>query len=203
MSRKLIASLGILANLMFWPLMFVMASVRPDYSHLHQAISELGSIGAPRMWVWNVFGYIIPGLLLAAFGWGLVRLLRSGSRTAAGLLALAGIGLALTGVFPADMDHRQSLTTSLHMAGVLMSLAAWALSLVAIAVLAWRSHRDIATVSLLALVASVGGFFLYGVMPDTPALAQRINFAVFFGWYLGVALLLLARRRSETKHPSR
>jgi len=80
MTDMQIARLGILANLLFWPLMFAMAAMRSDYSHLHQAISELGSLGAPWMMVWNVFGFFGPGLLLAGFGWNLVRRLRPGSR---------------------------------------------------------------------------------------------------------------------------
>lgn len=191
MTDRSIAGLGILANLIFWPLMFGMAAMRSDYSHLHQAISELGSVGAPRMWVWNILGYIVPGLLLAAFGWSLVQRLRPRSRWIAGFAAIAGIGMALSGVFPADMEDRRGLASTLHASGVLMSLLGHTFSVVAIAVLARRKKPDIAAACLIALAASVGALILYGYMPHTPALVQRINFGVFFGWYLTASLLLL------------
>jgi hypothetical membrane protein len=179
---------------MFWPLMLALAAMRPDYSHLHQAISELGAVGAPRMWVWNIGGYILPGLLLAAFGWGLVRRFEPGSRWRAGLLALAGVGLALAGAVPADMDHRQGLQTVVHLAaGSLLSAIAWATGLILLSILALRTRADIALSCLVALAALVGTFFLYGLWPDTPALVQRISFVVFFGWYLAAALLLALR----------
>lgn len=195
MSEVWLARLGIAANAMFWPLMFVMAAARPDYSHLHQAVSELGAYGAPRMWVWNVFGYVTPGLLLALFGWGLGRRLAPRSRWLGGLMALAGLGLAFSGAFPADMEDRQGLATTLHAVGSLSSLFGWTLGILAAAVVARRARPDITAACGVALVASVGAFFLYGLMPDTPALVQRINFGVFFGWYLAVALLLLTVRR--------
>jgi hypothetical protein len=95
MNRKI----GLLA--MFSPLLFAavyltMSSVRREYSHLTKAISELGSLDAPRAWVWNVFGYIIPGLLVALLGLGI----RNRFATARGALlpavALVASGLLMT-----------------------------------------------------------------------------------------------------------
>jgi hypothetical membrane protein len=198
MSDASLARLGILANAVFWPLMFAMASLRPGYSHLHQAISELGSYGAPRMWVWNVFGYIAPGLMLAVFGWSFGRRLRPRSPWAAGLMALAGLGLAISGVLPADMDDRQGRATMLHEAGAMLSLLGWMLGMIAVAIAARRGRPDITGACVVALAASVGGFALYALLPSMPALVQRINFGVFFGWYLVIALLLLTVRRPLT-----
>ena len=190
-SDRAIAWLAFAANLLFWPLMFAMAALRPNYSHLHQAISELGSYGAPRMWLWNVLGYIIPGILLAVFGWCFVRRIRPRSLIAAGLLALAGVFLAVSGAFPADMADRAGPATRLHLVGLMGSALAWLPAMIVVAVLAWRPRRDVAIACVVALLAMVGAFGLYGVMPETPALVQRISFGVFFGWYLAAALLLL------------
>lgn len=198
MSEKQIAGLGILANLLFWPLMFALAATRPDYSHLHQAVSELGALRAPHMWVWNMLGFVTPGVLMAAFGWNLVRRLRPHSRIAAALLALAGVSIAFAGVFPADMDDRQGLTTTLHLLGASGSLFAWAPGMLVVAFIASKVRPDIAIASVLALVAMIGSFWLYGPLSETPALVQRVTFGVFFGWYLCVALLLLMIRRPLT-----
>ncbi|MGV8928874.1 MAG: DUF998 domain-containing protein [Brevundimonas sp.] len=195
MTERQIAGLGILANLMFWPLMFYLAALRPDYSHLHQAVSELGALGAPHGLVWNLFGFIAPGLLLAVFGWNLVRRLRPKSRVAASLLALAGVSIAFAGVFSADMDDRQGLTTTLHLIGASGSLLAWVPGVLVVALLSRKVRPDIAITSVLALAAMIGSFWLYGPLSETPALVQRVTFGVFFGWYLCVALLLLGVRR--------
>lgn len=194
MTDRTLIRLAVVANLLFWPLMFAMAAMRSDYSHLHQAVSELGAFGAPRMWVWNVGGYLLPGVMLAAFGWGLMRRLRPGSRIAPTLLALAGGGLALAGIFPADLQDRQGLATSLHMVGNSLSLLGWAPGMIVVAVFARKSRPDIALISILALLAMIGAFPLYGLWPQTPALVQRITFGVFFGWYLAVALALAIRK---------
>lgn len=169
--------------------MFVMAALRPDYSHLHDAISELGAVGAPRLWLWNIAGYIVPGLMLAVFGWRFVRRLRPNSRLVAAILAAGGLGLALAGAFPADMDNRQGAQTLAHMAGVLLSLAGWVVGLATICVWTMRSDRAVAFTCLAALAATAAGFSLYWLAPGTPALVQRICFAIFFAWYLAAAVM--------------
>jgi hypothetical membrane protein len=193
MSDVMLARLAIAANLMFWPLLFVMAAIRSDYSHLHQAVSELGAVGAPHMWAWNILGYVVPGLMLAVFGWSLVRRLRPGSRVAAALLALSGIGMAAAGLIPADMNDRRGLLTSLHIVGSSLSVLAWLPSMIVVAALARRTRPEIAVASGVALAAMIGSFALYGVWEDTPALVQRITFGVYLGWYLVAGLLLTVR----------
>jgi hypothetical membrane protein len=196
MSDVMIARLGLLANLMFWPLMFAMAAMRSDYSHLHQAVSELGAVGAPSMWLWNVAGYLVPGLLLAVFGWNFVRRVRPGSRVVAALLATAGVGMAISGVFPPDMNDRGGVQTMLHLLGSSLSALAWLPAMVALVFFARRTRPDIAVACGSAILAMIGAFALYGVLEHTPALVQRITFGVFFGWYAVAALLLMRSRAS-------
>ena len=45
--------------------------MRPEYSMFTKAISELGSVDAPKKWIWNSFGYILTGLLIAIYSFGL------------------------------------------------------------------------------------------------------------------------------------
>jgi hypothetical protein len=57
-----------LSPLWFAVVYLALSAARPEYSHLTKAISELGSVDAPRAWVWNIFGYIISPLVRRASG---------------------------------------------------------------------------------------------------------------------------------------
>ena len=185
-----LAAAGILANVFFWCAVVGFAAVRPDYSHLTKAISELGTIGAPRMWAFNVIGYVLPGLLVTGFGWVLGR--RHGSTGLALLLAMAGLGLVVAGIFPGDLDDFRRPTTQLHLAGSLLGLS-WVPAMPWLAVKTRRSWPALATVSAGAFALFLLVFGLYAVIPRAPGLVQRTTFGVWLGWYVAVAFLLLRR----------
>lgn len=186
------ALFGVGANVLFWASVFTLAALRPDYAHATKAVSELGAWGAPNMWAFNVLGYIVPGLLLAACGWLLGRTAKSNA--VAALLALSGVGVAVAGAFPADMNDFRSLTTMGHLVGSTGSLIAWALALVCAILLARKSWPALAMLSAAALALTIGAFFLYETLPS--GIVQRITFGIFFAYFLTASLLL--RRRART-----
>src|SRR6187402_3274217 len=59
---------SVLAAAVFWMALAAFGAARADYSQLTKAVSELGAVGAPHAVAWNVLGFIVPGLLLAACG---------------------------------------------------------------------------------------------------------------------------------------
>ncbi len=184
-NRSLI--LGLAANLLFWPLLFVMAALRPEYSHFTKAVSELGTWDAPRMWVWNLLGYIVPGLLLAIAGWQTGRRFAPKARLLPGLFVLAGLFMTLSGIVPGDMAHMDSATTRIHLLGAFGSLAAYILALILLALKLggeWRNAAKLALGCLVLLAASV----VLG-SPHGPGLAQRLMFAVFLASYPALALV--------------
>lgn len=191
MSDRRAAMLGIAANLLFWPSLFVFAALRPDYAHETKSVSELGAWGAPNIWGFNVLGFILPGLMLAACGWLVGRV--ADSTWVAALLALAGACVALAGVFPADMNDYGSLTTIGHIVGSMGSLVAWALAMIFAALFTRKSWPALAALSAAALALMIGAFFLYETLP--PGLVQRLTFAIFFGYFAAAALLM---RRQAT-----
>lgn len=178
--------LGLAANLLFWPLLFAMAAMRPDYSHLHRAVSELGSFDAPNRWLWNIGGYFLPGLLIGMAGWRIGR--GVGGRWALPLLlSLGGLMMAWAGVFPADMQHRDGLLTRLHLLGAFGSLIAWLLALLLLCLKLrgpWRPASWVALACLAALAAA-----LVFSDPDAPGLTQRWMFAIFLASYPVLARL--------------
>lgn len=193
-ANRTVAILGLLANLLFWPSLFGFAALRPDYSHFTKAVSELGVWGAPNMWAFNVLGLILPGLLLAIFGWTFVRRAAPRNWLAAFLLALSGLGLMLAGLSPGDMQHMQSLTTIGHVAGAMSSLLFWIVALLVLAVSTRKTWPALAILSLIMVLAVVATFLLYGAPHVPRAIVQRLTFAEYFGWYGAVSLMLLARR---------
>lgn len=73
MNNKLYASAGLFATILLWTTYFIMANQRPEYSYLYKQISELGALDAPNKWTWNIFGYIISGILISIFSIGLYK----------------------------------------------------------------------------------------------------------------------------------
>ncbi|MES1203328.1 MAG: DUF998 domain-containing protein, partial [Pseudomonadota bacterium] len=161
-------------------------------SHFTKAVSELGVWGAPNMWWFNVFGYIIPGMLLAACGWMIARTESPGSRILAGTLALSGLCITLAGLFPADMDAMSSPTSLLHITGSVGGGLLWAIAMVWLAFLGRKTCPALSLLCLGALLLMLGAFFLYGYL--LPGLVQRITFAVLFAWYIAAAAILTRSR---------
>src|SRR5690606_24027298 len=114
--RPLVAMAGPLAAIVFLISLLLFAALRQDgYSHATKAVSELGALGAPNALLFNLFGFIAPGLLIAFFACGLRGLARAGgSAVGLVLLGLSGLALAAAGIFPADMAHRDAWTTVAH-----------------------------------------------------------------------------------------
>ena len=58
------------AILVFWTTYIIMSTIRPEYSMYTKAISELGSVDAPKKWIWNSIGYIFTGVLISIYAVG-------------------------------------------------------------------------------------------------------------------------------------
>ena len=128
LSRKSIGQIALVTPLWFLAVYLFMSSIRPEYSHLTKAISELGSLDAPNLWVWNVLGYMLPGLAVAFLGVGLHREFSQSHRQAtipSIALVASGLLMTLSGVFPGDFENRTSATMLFHLIGSLGSFAAF------------------------------------------------------------------------------
>jgi hypothetical membrane protein len=198
MSQKKIGFVAMVTPLWFLAVYVVMSSMRPDYRHTGQAISELGSLDAPNLWAWNILGYILPGLAIALLGISLRREFTNRVVPAAApamALVAAGLLMALSGVFPANMADFKSATTLLHTVGsfgcyIAFLIAGFWLPSAFRKVSAWRWA---ATPSLLLVIASIiTGFLRFAGMAS---IGQRITFTCFFLW---VALLGWALWRANS-----
>jgi Protein of unknown function (DUF998) len=201
---------GLAATVVFWFALFGFAALRPDYAHFRRAISELGVFGAPNALAWNLIGFIVPGLLLAACGAAIANAL-GGRRTALWwLLVAAGVGFAGTGVFPGVMANgspmMQAPSTIGHVAMMLLGSLCWLLALVPLFRRVWRGadrRHLLAPLALLTLIAlaTLVANVLHDAIPQLtyrPGLAQRLAFAGFFLWYVGLSLAIALPARGAS-----
>src|SRR5690606_2664688 len=95
----------------------IMAAIRTDgYNHFHKAVSELGSLDAPNKWIFNILGFVIPGILISIFSFNLLKEFRSYPIKSYPFyfLFVSGLFLSIAGIFPADLENRKSMTTIIH-----------------------------------------------------------------------------------------
>jgi hypothetical membrane protein len=201
--------LSLSAASVFWIALVAFGAVRTDYSQLTKAISELGAVGAPYALGWNVLGFILPGLVLAACGVAIATEIDGRRGALSWLLAGSGIAFAGTGVFPAVMRDgspvMQAPSTVGHVVMLLLSSIGW---LLALGVLLRTITRDprlrrllkpfaiITVVALSGLAANV----LHDAIPplaNRPGLAQRLGFVGYFLWFVSMSLLIA---RSTAEH---
>lgn len=200
-SRKAIGIIAIITPFWFLAVYLIMAGLRPEYSYLTKAVSELGSVHAPHRWFWNVFGFITPGLAIALLGVGLKSEFSDAgpaARAPAFALIVSGLFVALAGVFPGNFIDRRALTMIMHTIG---SFGSGLCFLIAGCwfPFAFRKHshwRWLVWPSSGLVLGTLVGDFLVGVMRHTsPGLGQRVTFACYFLW-IGIAGYALMRSAS-------
>jgi hypothetical membrane protein len=190
---------------MLWVAAFVsIGRLRPEYSHYRHYISELAARGTPTQHLMQFAGFLLPGLLVVAFGL-LVGLSSHTKRAGAGaaLLIVSGIARIAAGVFPPDpccAPMAPSFSERMHnAAGVAYVLTIGAAVLVWCAV----SERTFRTgahwfrwYSLATFVAAITmPFWLirFGTDPANVGLIQRASFGVLNLWVLVFAVVVWSR----------
>ncbi len=189
MSAKTNGLIGIAAVVVGTLAIIIMAKLRTDgYNHFHKAVSELGSLDAPNKWIFNLLGFIIPGMLISIFSFNLLKGFRSFPIKSYPfyLLILSGLFLTLAGLFPANLEERKSITTIMHSIGAMGGGGFWFLSALT---LWWQLKKNniwkntaIATFVIPFIMILAMGF----VSESTPGIAQRI---VFGANYLFILIL--------------
>ena len=105
--QKIAALAGMLSPLAFLVAVVVTASLRPEYSHSGQFISELGETGGAGAWIMNVFGFGAFGVLSAVFFASRYVAVANSRFPTAGRIAVAlsllfSLGILGAGVFSCD-----------------------------------------------------------------------------------------------------
>ena len=195
MAEKLAAWCGILAPIVFVLALIVFSLLTPNYSNLTNAISELGALGAPYALAWNVVGFILVGVLIVAYAWGLHMGIHPepGAIIVPLLVGISGIGSIGLGIFPAEAGFRPSTQTTLHF--VMVSVNYLPFILVAF-IFAFRLKGDPywkrwMLFSIVMGVLAIASFFIPRTIPA--GLSQRIGLGAYFMWVLVMGYALLRR----------
>lgn len=177
----------------------IVSSQRPGYSHLRNALSDLGAIGAPNAALMD-WGGIIPAGLFAAFSAITVhRMLGSGSWSVASpaMLVLGGAGLAATAMSPwrGDPSDLTLLPNRLHLVFALTGFLCIALAPLFFAFAA-RLKPTLRVWFLPSLGAGVGvlAMAFWPLQGDYRGFFQRAALAIFFLWLVTVCGWLLNQR---------
>jgi len=194
MTNKSYGIIGIATPIVFLTTYIIMSSIRPEYSMFTKAISELGSVDAPKKWIWNSLGYILTGLLIAIYAFGLYKNMaieKSSKLPLYGIL-LSGIFMAISGIFPGDFDNKQSTTMLLHTVGSFGSYIFFLVGAFTYPKLMgktdyWKSAKK--PTLIFTYLTIIFGTWVF-VFPNIPALGQRIVFFFYFSWILFTAIKL-------------
>jgi hypothetical membrane protein len=198
---RLLNAAGIAAPMLWAVAILYTGSVRPEYNHFRQYISELAARGTPTQHPMQVAGFIVPGLLIVAFG-VLVGLAARTKLAGAGaaLLIVSGLARIAAGLFPLDpccAANAPSFSERMHnAAGATYVVTAGAAVLVWCAVgertfrtraywFRWYSLATFVTALTLPL-----WLIRFGSDPANVGLFQRASFGVLNLWVLVFAVVI-------------
>ena len=171
----------------------------PEYAHRLHPVGLRGAIGMPWAFAFNLFAFVLPGVLLLWAGQRLRDALGDAgwlARIGSVLVQLSALALAAQGVLPPDAGDSDATASRLH---ALAWMLWWIAFVPGVLLLAVGARRGIGfslacllaglLVPLLAVFAPVGSWI---------GLAQRLAFATWFGWWLVASRASASARGSST-----
>ena len=172
------------------------ALVTPGYSHLSETVSQLGVRGRPHPEVINA-GFIVYGLLINGFAYGLYRQLRRhrGAKTIWLLLAISGVGILLSGIVHADWEGLDAATTlegTVHSVFAQVAFFAFAIQIIVFARIVylkpvWRGFTQL-SVAIVVVDLVLSLMFLMEVSRSVEGALQRSFLGLSLVWVEAVSL---------------
>ncbi len=186
---------------LFFGSIFGFGALLDGYSQANHPVSLLGATGVPRALAFNLLAFVLPGLVAALLAVELRARLPAGAgwwtRLGTQMLLLSALGLTAMGLLPLDPQDLESEPSRLHGTAWMGWVIAFVLGSAALAIglgrkrlagrLAWISGAA-------ALALPLAAFLLPELLGA--GVAQRLAFAVWFGWFA-----YAARRTSLAARP--
>ena len=171
----------------------------PEYAHRLHPLGLRGAIGMPWAFAFNLFAFVLPGVLLLWAGQRLRDALGDAgwlARIGSVLVQLSALAFAAQGVLPPDAGDSDATASRMH---ALAWMLWWIAFVPGVLLLAVGARRGIGfslacllaglLVPLLAVFAPVGSWI---------GLAQRLAFATWFGWWLVASRASASAQGSST-----
>ena len=172
----------VLALLSFTVAAGIFGALSPAFSHRVHPLALLGAHGEPMAWAFNALGFLLPGGLLA---WQALRLRARmalaawAERIGMQLALLSALAFAAQGALPLDPYNLLAPASRLHA----LAWTLWWVAFVPGALLvAASSPQRRASGSAIGVLVPL--FALFGALAMPAAVAQRIAFLLWFGWWL-------------------
>jgi len=191
---------GILAPVLWASAIIVSGSLRPEYSHLTQYISELGERGGSTEFIMRYAAFVPSGLMHMAFAAFLYVAFKGSPLAAMGamLLAINGIARIAAGMFPCEVGcalPRLLLSQKLHS----LSAGVGFFALIGAAFLwgiVFRRYQSLRCLSMYSVVSGCLGLALLALMSWSAELRagtglyERLSSGVLSLWVLVFAARL-------------
>lgn len=198
---------GWLAGACFAVAVLVLGAAGGGFDAARQPLGDLGALNVSGASLWNVFGFIVPGVLLLIFSLGLETVMRHdearrGGRLGTGLLMVSALAFAAQGIFPFDMDEPHAMASQWHVSALVFALLALMAGAAFISASlksrpSWRVLVVLgpAFAALLLLFLVHPPQQLFPMLEGRPGYAHRVIFAAYFCWFALAAAVGLHRGR--------
>ncbi len=198
----LLLAAGAIGPVLFWLVVIVDGFTKPGYDARKHFISEL-ALGE-HGWVQSA-NFIVVGLLIVAFAVGLRQLFSAGRASKFGprLVALVGLGLVASGIFPTDpSNYPVKGDATLTAAGAIHNFAFLVIMAAIIAACfvfgrrfreepTWQGYGRYSVITGIVVPGLLVAFIVSGSDQTFVGLTQRALVAVFFLWIEVIALRAL------------
>ena len=201
--RKIFFICGVFSPLVYILMTIIGGAMRPDYSHIYHAVSELLEAGAPNKHLMDVF-LTISNLLGLLFSIGVLLLVKernqkrqTGVFAAYCLIIVSILGLLTAVFFPMDPRH-----TTLTFPGLMHLIIVGTMSILSIVTPlllgSWFKKQTnfvrFGTYSYISaiLILVTGGLAAASAVVESPfmGLAERLTIIAYFQWTFFLAFKL-------------
>lgn len=212
--KKLLILSGILAPIIYVGTVLLGGILRPGYSHLAEAISELVAAGAPNKPLLSSL-FIVYNVLCSAFGIGLLQqtINTSGRKTsgkfgAISLILIGIIGVLLELFFPQDPGG-QAVTFAGTMHIILASMAALLTMITIVSTGLWfreiprfKGYTLYSVITFAVIFVAGGSVPILGMTHPYFGLLERIPIGAFIQWLFVTGLKMYSLSRETVALPT-